>query len=302
MAAIKVSGSFLRKPPIFKIFCGSMSKLLSSLIGLPLTSGYLSKDGILIQAFDWADDKNWLFKIVPFGAVLTTWLTAFYVARLIIKVFFGEFKLSKKHPQLKIHINDGGWLYRVPLMLLCVACFFPLFSLNPLLYEHAWVFSGLTPTDHLERVNIYHTLIPAGVNILSLFIIYFGYSVYVKREVHPFSQSGFFYRLSYQQWYVDKAYNQFIVKPVLALSRGLSWVDRTVIDGFINLLPKGALFVAKVAAWTDHYIIDGTLHVLTLLVVSIGNFARSFQSGKVQYYLFSMLAIILALFIYLEVK
>ncbi|MDB5110651.1 MAG: NADH-quinone oxidoreductase subunit, partial [Mucilaginibacter sp.] len=31
-----------------------------ALIGLPLTSGYLSKDGILIQAFDWADDKNWL--------------------------------------------------------------------------------------------------------------------------------------------------------------------------------------------------------------------------------------------------
>ncbi|HEY0245805.1 MAG TPA: NADH-quinone oxidoreductase subunit L, partial [Mucilaginibacter sp.] len=244
-----------------------------------------------------AGNKNWLFKVIPFGAVLTTWLTAFYVARLIIKVFFGEFKLLRNYPDLKLHISDGGWLNRVPLMLLCIACLFPVFSLNPLIYEHAWLFSGLTPTDHLERVDVYHTLIPAGVNILSLFIIYSGYSVYVKREVHPFPQSGFLYRLSYHQWYFDKAYHQFIVKPILALSRGLWWIDKKVIDGFINLLPKSALFVAKIAAWIDHYLIDGTIHLLTRIVESIGNFARGFQSGKIQYYLFSMLVIILALFI-----
>ncbi|RYY33327.1 MAG: NADH-quinone oxidoreductase subunit L, partial [Sphingobacteriaceae bacterium] len=32
-----------------------------ALIGVPLTSGYLSKDGILIQAFEWAEGKNWAF-------------------------------------------------------------------------------------------------------------------------------------------------------------------------------------------------------------------------------------------------
>jgi NADH-quinone oxidoreductase subunit L len=83
----------------------------------------------------------------------------------------------------------------------------------------------------------------------------------------------------------------------LTLSRILSWFDAKVIDGFINALPKGTLFISKIAAWIDYYIIDGITRLLTYIVESIGNFARSFQSGKIQYYLFSMLVIILALFI-----
>jgi len=38
------------------------------------------------------------------------------------------------------------------------------------------------------------------------------------------------------------------------------------------------------------------LNLLVLIVEATGNFARKFQSGKVQYYLFSMLVVILALF------
>jgi NADH-quinone oxidoreductase subunit L len=55
--------------------------------------------------------------------------------------------------------------------------------------------------------------------------------------------------------------------------------------------------LSKVAAWIDHHIIDGFLNLLTDIVAAIGNFARKFQGGKVQYYLYSMLVIILALFI-----
>jgi NADH-quinone oxidoreductase subunit L len=47
----------------------------------------------------------------------------------------------------------------------------------------------------------------------------------------------------------------------------------------------------------DRNIIDGFLNLLVKAVQTIGNFARRFQGGKVQYYLFSMLAVILAIFI-----
>ncbi|MDF2435129.1 MAG: NADH-quinone oxidoreductase subunit [Mucilaginibacter sp.] len=285
----------LRKKLPFTFIAAIIASM--ALIGLPLTTGYLSKDGILIQAFDWADDKNWVFKLVPLGAVLTAWLTAFYIVRLIVKVFFGEFKLKKAHQHITVHISDGGLAYRLPLILLSLCCLFPFFSLNPLIYEQAWLFNGLTPTNHLERVNVYHTLIPASVNILSLFIIYAGYAIYVKRNASPFPQSGFLYRLSYNQWYFDEVYSRVVVKPVMAISQFLSWFDRNIIDGFINLLPRATLFVSAIAAWFDYYIIDGITRLLTYLVETIGNFVRSFQSGKIQYYLFSMLVIILALFI-----
>jgi NADH-quinone oxidoreductase subunit L len=273
-----------------------------ALVGLPLTSGYLSKDGILIQAFEWSENKGWLFKLIPIGAVFTTWLTAFYVARLIVKVFFGQFKLKQAHPHIDMHISDGKWQYKLPLVLLCIACLFPLFSLNPLLYENAWLFKGLTPSNYLDRINIYHTIIPAGVNILTLFIIYGAYSIYLKSNVQVFSKTGFFYRFSYNQWYIDKIYGELIVKPVLALSTACAWFDRNIIDGFINLLPRITLFVSAIVNWFDYYIVDGVSRLLTFIVERIGNFVRSFQSGKIQYYLFSMLAIVLALVIYLEAR
>jgi NADH-quinone oxidoreductase subunit L len=76
-----------------------------ALIGIPLTSGYLSKDGILIQAFEWSEGRSAWLKLIPAGALFTSWLTAFYVSRLIVKVFFGEFRLLKSNPEIKFHIS-----------------------------------------------------------------------------------------------------------------------------------------------------------------------------------------------------
>ncbi|HTH81943.1 MAG TPA: hypothetical protein VL490_03340, partial [Mucilaginibacter sp.] len=84
---------------------------------------------------------------------------------------------------------------------------------------------------------------------------------------------------------------------VLAFSKALSWFDRKVIDGFVNLLSRITIALSKVAAWLDRYIVDGFLHLLTEIVQITGNFIRRFQGGKIQYYLFSMLAIVLMLFI-----
>ncbi|MES2426682.1 MAG: NADH-quinone oxidoreductase subunit L [Bacteroidota bacterium] len=270
-----------------------------ALIGLPFTSGYLSKDGILVQAVDWSDNKSALFRLIPIGAIITTWLTAFYVIRLIAKVFCGNFRLEQFHPHIKYHCSDNGWQYRLPLILLAIACLFPLFSLNPVLYERAWLFTGFS-SIHLERVNIYHTIVPVGVNILSLFLMYWAWSVYTGRKILVFPQTGFLFRVSYHEWYIDQFYNKVIVRAVMALSKSLSWIDRNVLDGFINGLANLMVRISKVAAWFDYNIIDGISRLLTFIVRITANFVRRFQGGKVQYYLFSMLAIVLALIVYLS--
>ncbi|HTD99978.1 MAG TPA: NADH-quinone oxidoreductase subunit L [Mucilaginibacter sp.] len=287
-------GGLQKKMPLTFIACliGGLA-----LIGLPLTSGYLSKDGILIQAFEWAEGKSWLYMLIPIGALVTSWLTAFYVARLIVKVFLGNFKLIEINPSIRLHISDGGWQYRVPLIFLAICCLFPLFSLNPVLYEHAWLLNGFNKITALGRVNMYHTIIPAGVNILSVLVIYWAYSVYMRKKALPLPESGFLFRFSYHEWYIDLFYNRFIVAPIMALSKATQWFDSNIIDGFIHLLQRIGITCSKVVEWTDRYIVDGILHLLAAIVLGIGNFARNFQSGKVQYYLFSMLAIILAIFI-----
>ncbi len=268
-----------------------------ALIGLPLTSGFLSKDGIIVQAFEWSDGKAWWYRLVPAGALITGLLTAFYVSRMIVKVFFGEFRLLKANPQIKFHCEDGDWRYKLPLVFLSAGSVFILFSWNPLLYEYSWVLQGFGSGSALERVNIYHSIIPIGANILNIFVIYWAYDIYYKRNTFSFPQTTFWFRLSYHEWYFDQFYNKAIVKPVLALTRCASWTDKYIIDGFIHLLKNIVLGLSKLSAWTDKNIIDGFLHLLVSIVQGIGNFARNFQSGKIQYYLFSMLAILLALFI-----
>ncbi|RVT99956.1 NADH-quinone oxidoreductase subunit L [Mucilaginibacter limnophilus] len=267
-----------------------------ALIGVPLTSGFLSKDGILIQAFVWAEGKSWIYQVMPVMALFTTWLTAFYVSRMIVKVFFGKFRLLDINPGIHLHISDGGWYYKVPLALLSFCSLFPLFSLNPLIYEHAWLFDGLKPSNFLERVNIYHTLVPIGVNILSVVVMYTAYALYVKRN-YTFPQHTALFRLSYNEWYIDKAYNKGIVKAVLWISNALYWFDKNIIDGIVNVFRKVAITLSELAVWVDRYVIDGILYLLTVFVRRTGNLVRLFQGGKVQIYLYSMLAAVLLIFI-----
>ncbi|MBD1365217.1 NADH-quinone oxidoreductase subunit L [Mucilaginibacter sp. ZT4R22] len=268
-----------------------------ALVGLPLTSGFLSKDGILIQAFDWADGRSFMLSIIPIMALLTSWLTAFYVARLIFKVFFGELRLLKAFPSLQIHIGDGHWAYKLPLILLALCCLFPLFSLNPFSYETSWLYEAFAPKHAAEGQSIYHLVIPALVSVVSLVIIFCAYVLYIKRGDGMVVKNGLLFRISYNEWYIDRFYKRIIVKFVIWLSGVLYWVDRKVIDGFIHLLEKIGLAIAKATAWCDKYIVDGVLWLAAELVQYIGNFARRFQGGKVQYYLYSMLLAVIAVFI-----
>jgi len=268
-----------------------------ALVGLPFTSGYLSKDGILIQAFEWAEGKALWFKIIPVGIFITSGITAFYVARLIFKVFFGDLKLKEILPNVNLHISDGSWSFRIPLIFLSICSLFPLFSFNPFSYEHAWLFEGFKAGNYIGGQSIYHQFIPISISVLSVLIAYWAFAVYLKQRKLVLSPDTFLFKLSYNQWYIDAFYKQVIVKAILLLSHALYWFDRTVIDGFIQLLQQITLFLSGLAAWTDRYLVDGALNLITLLVKGIGNFFRGFQSGRVQYYLFSMLAAVLAVFI-----
>ncbi|MFD0767176.1 NADH-quinone oxidoreductase subunit L [Mucilaginibacter lutimaris] len=268
-----------------------------ALAGLPLTSGYLSKDGILIQAFDWSDDKGGLLKLVPYFALLTSWLTAFYVARLITKVFFGEFRLQKMNPHIHIHMGDGGWQYKLPLVFLAICCLFPVFSYSPVFYEDAWLYKGFLLTNIFARENLYHVIIPLIVVILSVVVMYSAYVIYVKRNTWSFPQKGLLFRMSYNEWYIDRFYNRVIVRFIVWLSHALYWFDKNIIDRFVNELEQVGRNMAGLAAWFDKNIVDGFLHLVAGIVHGIGGFARHFQSGKIQYYLYSMLLVLITVFI-----
>jgi NADH-quinone oxidoreductase subunit L len=83
-----------------------------ALSGIPLTSGFLSKDGILAGTLAFANlTGHWLFPIVGFTVAL---LTAFYMFRLIILTFHGEPKNKEKYE----HAHESKFAMAMPLAVL----------------------------------------------------------------------------------------------------------------------------------------------------------------------------------------
>ncbi|WP_262482870.1 NADH-quinone oxidoreductase subunit L [Arcticibacter eurypsychrophilus] len=267
-----------------------------ALIAIPLTSGYLSKDAILIESFEWAEGKGGWYRLVPYSAMITSWLTAFYISRLIFKVFFGEFRL--KDTVGLHHVHEAAPAMKYVLVVLSLFCLFPVFSLNPLLFEDAWVIQGFPQADSMTRINAFHTVVPAAVNLISVFLIYLCFSWYGSNKPAPdFSKTGLF-KFSQHQWFFDKAYNTVFVAGVLGFSRFLYWFDLVIVDGIVNLFGAIGRGFARISDWFDRNIIDGLVNLIGYLAGKLGKLIRNFQTGRLQQYLVTMLLIILTLFIY----
>ena len=262
-----------------------------ALIGFPFTSGFLSKDSILVQTASWSWGKGGAFYLVPVISIITTLFTAFYVTRLVVKVFMGKSKLDIDIEHQ--HTTKINLAYTIPLLFLAICSLFPIWSLIPFSYLNSWLIKGFS----LYPVGEGNIWLPIIISLLSTIFVIFAYLLYNKSIKNIFPQQGFFYKLSYHEWYFDVYYQKLIVTPILLLANGLFWFDRVIIDGFVNLLANITIALSKVTAWTDKYIVDGFLNFIVALAEAIANFVRKFQGGKVQYYLFSMLVILLVLFI-----
>ena len=269
-----------------------------ALIGLPLTSGYLSKDGILIHSFEWAESRGFLFKLIPYSALLTSWLTAFYISRLIFKVFFGTLRLSLPvKPEASVHEAPPAMKY----VLLALACFclFPLFSLNPLMFEGSWLLKGFPEPDQLTRVNSYHTIIPALVNLVALVLIYFAYLWYGRGERTLPGRNKALTAFCYNQWYLDRFYSATVVRGFSGLSKASYWIDRQIVDRIVNGAGEAGVLFARLARWSDRVVVDGFVNALAYLAGQAGQFFRHFQTGRLQHYLVTMLLLVLAFFLYI---
>ena len=266
-----------------------------ALIGFPLSSGYLSKDAILLKAFEWSDHKNGIANLVPYLAVVTSWLTTFYIGRLIFKVFFGESRLPVNASNT-IDIHEGSPFMTIPLFILGVCSLFPLFSFNPFSVKQAWILNGLAVSANEHAGNL-HFILPMVVNAVALLMIWFGYKIYAKGSNSLFQGDSVLKRFSQKAWYINEIYAILFVKPTVYFSSFVYTVDRVVVDGVVNLFAPVGLMLSALSAWFDEHIIDGIVNGMGTISKSVGNFARSFQTGKLQHYLITMLFIVLAFFI-----
>ena len=254
--------------------------------GIPPFSGFWSKDEILSEILH--NGHPILFTI----AAVTSFLTAFYMFRLIFLVLFGR-------PRSEIHPHESPGVMTVPLGILAVFAIFIGLVGSP--------FMNYAFQDFLHLGQAHESGSPQPdylVMGLSTFLASFGiaiaYLLYVLNiSILPQRIRQYFtplYNLVYNKYYIDELYNFLFIQPTLRLSRLASKFDLGVIDGTVDNVARTTVILSKIASWIDRYIVDGAVN-MTAKVVGLFSLAlRRIQTGYIQTYLliaFFILVIIL---------
>ncbi|GAB3841730.1 NADH-quinone oxidoreductase subunit L [Hymenobacter jeollabukensis] len=215
-----------------------------AIAGIPPFSGFFSKDEILAHAFE----HN---KVLWGIGLLTAFLTAFYMFRLLFLTFFGEFRGTEEQ---KHHLHESPASMTMPLIILAILAAIGGFMNAPLVLGKGYLADFLAPLfnysrqanpeafgaeiDHATEYMLIGLSVAAGVLGIVL-----AYVQYVSRRVRPAddaSQRGFLENLVYHKYYVDELYNTLFVKPSMFLSRGLhDFVEKRVVDAGVNGVGRG---------------------------------------------------------------
>lgn len=187
----------------------------AALAALPMTSGFFSKDQILLQAYQLPGAGPWLW----LGGLLGALLTAVYSFRLVFVVFFGEAKTQAE--------GDTGWRMAVPLVVLCTLSLIGGYFVIPL----DQVFpasSGDHPAHWVEYVSISVPL----VGVLLAYLIFHSGQLNVDRLVNS-SIGQSLRQFWHSGWGIDWLYDVLLVRPYYQLSRLMKGEP---VDAFYSLV------------------------------------------------------------------
>lgn len=278
-----------------------MSIASLALAGFPLTSGYLSKDSIVISSFEWAISKGNLYLIIPISLILVSILTAFYIGRLLFKAFFGEFRLLKQlQGKLLDHpLHEAPKTMLIPMFVLGLFCLFPVFSFNPFSYHDSWLMDGLLLDEYaFAPSHSAHLIIPAILLLGSVIGWIIGWKWYVQNK-YPLNPASQALKAAFNQGYINEFYQAVFVNGILKLAQFCYWFDRHIVDAFVSLIQFIVLSLSQLSVWIDKYIVDGFVNTVATVAYWTGNQVRLVQNGKIQTALYSVFLLVLLGLIYL---
>ncbi len=278
--------------------CMSIAAL--ALAGFPLTSGYLSKDSIVISAYEWASAAGGLYFAIPITLIAVSMLTAFYIGRLIFKAFFGYFAFQAHvDTQNKLHEAAAPMLW--PMVFLTTCCLFPVFGVHPLEYHHTWIMHAFHVKPGFSELEAAHVFIPVVLTGGALLALLIGWYWYVKNR-YPLSPQNRWVRFVTHQGYLNEFNDLVFVKGTTRLSRILYTFDRYVIDGATKLFTGATQKLALLIHWFDKNIIDGMVNFAANGTYYLGHLVRHVQNGQLQGYLGFALTIVVLGILYLIIK
>ncbi len=250
-----------------------------ALSGVPLLSGFFSKDEILFNAYRSGAVIPWLLGVITAG------LTAFYAFRLLFVAFYGKSRVDKK---IEKQAHESPPVMVVPLVILAV-----LAAVGGYVGLPAFLGVGNAIDDFLHPVFAGTVVTPPEAEgaspeglliVVSILAVAAGFAaaywIYVRRwglAAQLTKGAQWLYDLVYNKYHVDQAYTEFIVKP---LRMGGDLLADTV----------------------DVRGIDGAVNGLARVVDLVGEGVRRLQTGFVRNYAVALLIGVVVVVLYFVVR
>jgi NADH-quinone oxidoreductase subunit L len=275
-----------------------------ALVGIFPFAGFWSKDEILLE-------EQLLFPLVYWILVIAAFLTAFYMGRQVLLVFFGK-------PRSKVieHAKENRALITVPLIILA---FFSAIGgiLNlPRLHSFAeWLehtVKVIHPVEFSLTTAVIASLIALSGLVIAWLIYYRHYNKLqelppAKRPDDPLRNwLGPIFTGMENKWWVDELYWAVILSPYISLSRFLAevidwrfwhdWFHDTVIARSFR---GSAKFLAEAF---DLGVIDGFANGLASITVRFAGSLSKIQTGYVRNYALSVFLGVIVIIGYLILR
>ncbi|KQS32884.1 NADH-quinone oxidoreductase subunit L [Dyadobacter sp. Leaf189] len=272
---MRTMGGLRRSLPITFI---CFSVCAAALAGLPFFSGFLSKDAIITEGFLWAKLAGPVGYIFPLIVIFSAGLTAYYMTRQVWLVFFGEKRYTAS---AAVHPHESPALMWPPMLLLSVLSLFIWFSWNPF-DANGWFLHFLQP-EHSAHLS----WVPFVASATTFLFIFLAYRE--TKAANPFRLESNRWETETEKkfafnWLRDYSQERYFIIPFEFVTNTFKRFEKNIIDSVVDWIAKGSVVAAHVISWIDRNVVDGGVNLTVFSIRSAGNAARSLQNGRIQSY------------------
>jgi NADH-quinone oxidoreductase subunit L len=206
----------------------------AALAGIPLLSGFWSKDEILAVLHEAAEHETYgsSFAVIYWIATITAALTAFYTFRAYFMTLWGpeRFPAEAGH-----HPHDAPPVMAWPLRVLAIAALLVGLAAGA---TH-WFANYLehTPGFEHEGEHVFHLDLMVLSGVVALGGIAAAWWVYVRRPAFASrlaDRANFLYDLSSKKFFIDEILTALVVAPMRIVARIFYLIDVFIIDRIVD--------------------------------------------------------------------
>jgi NADH-quinone oxidoreductase subunit L len=257
-----------------------------ALAGVPPFAGFWSKDEIIAASY--ATGNRFVF----IAALITAFLTAFYMARACTLTFFGRYRRMPVAGGADDHHSGHAAPHESPRSMTG-----PLVVLGVVSIVGGWVgtpvhnyFADWFHFEHAHHGEFVGWI--AGVSILlAVAGIAFGWLMYRGAEygfgvLEPLTRLGPLFRAAQRKFFFDDLYLRVFVRPVqYPIARFVyRKLDQKLIDGVVNAAGSGTVLTGRTTRSVDENAVDGVVNGVAWLTDKLSFGLRRIQTGNVQRY------------------